>query len=116
MPDELKAFLIIGGIITLMIWLGYTVLKSSRENIQEWAKEKGYEILKLEFRAFRKGPFLWRSTENQTVHYVQIEDNGQVREGFIRQGSFILGVNKKKNFQIRWLQPGTKETVIEDYS
>ena len=118
MPPEFKAYLIIGAIIAIHAWIGYSAITSCRRNIREWAEDKGYQILKMNLRMFRKGPYMFRSTEMQVVYNVLVEENGTEREGFIRQGGFIvgLGLGNKRKFQIRWVEPDTsKTTQIEDY-
>lgn len=100
------------------IWLGVFFYKRIKArlvaDLEEWAKRKGYKILELEFRIFRKGPYLFRSNpETQLVWFITIDDNGQERKGFVKQGTFVRGLTVR-TYQIRWVQPGTKETLVED--
>jgi hypothetical protein len=74
----------------------------SRSLLQRWAAENDYTILNSEYRYFSKGPFFWTSSKGQTVYYVSVRDHeGNVRNGWVRCGSWWLGVLSDKT-EVRW--------------
>ena len=53
----------------------------------------GYELLDARYSWFRRGPFFFRSSEEQAVFYVTVRDpEGQQRRGWVRCGGFWLGL------------------------
>ena len=114
-PKLFTFIVIVVLVMALNAWLFYHWAKSSDHVIREWAEEQGYRILEMERRSGLRKPYNRTiSSQMQKIYYVLIDDNGEKREAFIRLGSLILGVVRNK-FQIRWVQPGTKETVVENY-
>jgi hypothetical protein len=74
----------------------------SRSLLQDWAAQNGFEILKSEFRFFRRGPFFWTSSKGQTIYYVTVRDaQGSVRSGWVRCGGWWLGLWSNKT-EVRW--------------
>jgi len=74
----------------------------SRSLLQQWACENCYEILHSEYRNLFKGPFFWTTSKGQTVYYVKVRDpEGNVRTGWVRCGSWWLGLMSDKT-EVRW--------------
>src|SRR5262249_23281024 len=61
----------------------------SNSILHQWAERNGYRILHQEYRHFFKGPYFWRSSKNQTVYHVQVEDRlGNRRSAYVRCGGW----------------------------
>lgn len=70
--------------------------------LEHWAQDNGYEILASEHRWFRRGPFFWWTGKGQEVYYVTIRTpDGQLRQGWVRCGSWLLGVLQDQA-EVRW--------------
>jgi len=91
---------IVGGIVALVV----RVTKTCNERIERWAAEHDYTVVTKQMRLFRRGPFFLRSTDNQAVYFVIVDDNGQRKEAFIRMGGAIIGLFSEA-FQVRWVEP-----------
>ncbi|MBN1657432.1 MAG: hypothetical protein JXA93_03470 [Anaerolineae bacterium] len=92
------AILIVVGLVALVI---YVHISRSQKLLRRWADENGYELLNVEHRMFRKGPFVW-SSRGQTVYRVEVRDKGGiVRKGWVRCGSWWAGVFSDK-VEARW--------------
>jgi hypothetical protein len=88
-----------GGIVVLIIYAHFV---RSRSLLIGWARQNDFEILASDYRKFRRGPFFWTSSKNQTVYYVTIRDReNQVRSGWLRCGGFWGGVWSDKT-EVRW--------------
>jgi hypothetical protein len=88
--------------ITLAGWACYWNISRSRTLLRGWAAQNGFEILHSEFRFFRRGPFFWTTSKGQTVYYVRVRDaEGQTRSGWVRCGSWWLGLCSNKT-EARW--------------
>jgi hypothetical protein len=76
--------------------------KRSNVILQKWAEEHGYRILVQEYRSWRRGPFFWSSSKQQTVYYVVVEDpQGCRRSGYVRCGGWFLGLWSDA-VEVRW--------------
>jgi hypothetical protein len=74
----------------------------SQALLQKWAQENGYQILRSEYRVFRRGPFFWTSSKGQTVYYVETRDRlGVPRSGWVRCGSWWWGLWSDET-EVRW--------------
>jgi hypothetical protein len=70
--------------------------------LYEWAARNGYQILESERRRYRKGPFFFTSSNNQTIYRVTIQDAyGNIHHGWVRCGSYQLG-SWSNNVDVRW--------------
>jgi hypothetical protein len=79
----------------------YLYATRPRNLMQNWAEENGVQLTRVEFRPFRRGPFLW-SSRGQTVFRVEVCDReGNRRSGWIRCGSMLLGVFAKQ-IEVKW--------------
>ena len=73
------------------VFWGYFAL--SRSVLNRWVNANDYELLHSEVRHFRRGPFFFTSSNGQTVYHVKLRTReGVERTGFVRCGSFWLGV------------------------
>ena len=92
------AFLIVAGIVALVLYVHIT---RSQKLLKRWVGESGYELLRAEYRMFRKGPFIW-SSRGQTVYRVEVRDReGGERKGWVRCGSWWAGVFSDQ-VEARW--------------
>jgi len=92
------AFFVIVGIVALVL---YIYISRSQKLLKGWANENGYEFVRVEYRMFRKGPFVW-SGRGQTVYRVEVRDRqGVERQGWVRCGSWWAGVFRDK-VEARW--------------
>lgn len=79
--------LVVGGTLT------WATTRRAESMIQRWADGNGYQIVQLEWRWFRLGPYFWKASKNQMVYRVEIIDwNGNPAQCWIRCGSWLLGV------------------------
>lgn len=83
------------GIIALLAVLGSIVgsLRVSRAKaiLNHWAKTNGYDIVSKELRLLRRGPFWWK-TKQQEIYYVTVRTpEGQTRRGWVRCGGPLFG-------------------------
>jgi len=89
-------FLISGTAMT--IW----TFSRSREILEKWARDNGYELIMSEFRWLRRGRFLWTSSKGQMLYYVKVQTpEEQIRSGWVRCGSFWWGLLSEKA-EVRW--------------
>ena len=90
--DILPVILIFAVVILAIV--AFTWHRSrSQSMLEQWAKENGLRILSSERRFWRRGPYFWGTSKGQDVYYVVVEDAaGQTRSGYVRVGSWILGM------------------------
>ncbi|MFC1716607.1 hypothetical protein ACFL6S_23265 [Candidatus Poribacteria bacterium] len=92
---------ILSAIIIVVIVFTW-VLSKARQILESWAAGNDYQIISSETRWLRRGPFLWTTSKNQVVYYVTVRTNdGTVRQGWVRCGSWWAGVLKDKA-EVRW--------------
>jgi hypothetical protein len=61
--------------------------------VESWAQEEGLELLDYQRRSLFRGPFFFRTSENQEVYYVTVRDpQGRTRHAYLRCGSWIGGL------------------------
>lgn len=92
--------------VVALIPLGilFEFFKRSRERrlIDGWANVHHYKILRCERRWFFFGPFMWNSSEHQTVYHVTVHDtHGKELKAFIRCGGYFSGI-LSSNIDVRW--------------
>lgn len=89
--------IIIPLFICLGIFLSVWSFKRGRDILEHWAMEYGYQILSSHFCWLWRGPFFWRSSKGQMVYYVVVRtSDGYTRQGWVRCGSFFLGIWKDR--------------------
>ena len=70
--------------------------------LETWAEAGGYQILNFERRYLRLGPFFFGTSKGQVVYRVTVQDQqGQIRRGYVRCGSYLLGVWSDQA-EVRW--------------
>ncbi|HNC43801.1 MAG TPA: hypothetical protein PLU80_06535 [Acidobacteriota bacterium] len=83
------------GLIAITVGGTLAVIMTYRAKrmIYAWAHRHRYQILHLEWRWVRLGPYFLKSSKNQMIYRVKLQkQNGQVAHCWIRCGSWILGV------------------------
>jgi len=74
----------------------------SKSIVEKWAEQNGYEILESDYRMLARGPFFWRSSEEQAVYHVKVRDGeGRIRTGWVRCGGWFLGLFSDKT-EVKW--------------
>ena len=87
------AFVVIALVAGIAIASVVLLFERSSSLLDQWAAQHGYRILRQEYRNFMKGPFLWTSTNGQTVYYVVVENSrGKRRSGWVRCGDWCVGL------------------------
>jgi hypothetical protein len=93
------------GLVAFALLVGMLIgwhLTRSRFILEQWAEQNGFTIVSTERRLFRRGPFLFKTGDNQEVYYVRITNHeGRQKTGYVRCGSFWLGVLSDKA-EVRW--------------
>ena len=92
-------------LFVVLAGLGYgvfTLMKNRSEQIIfKWADENDYQILDLKPKTIFQGPF-GLSSKNQTIFRIAVEDTaGAQRTGWVRCGSFLLGIINDK-VEVKW--------------
>jgi len=88
------------GVMLLLIAVAaafqFMALWRARRMLNDWARERHYQILSARFCWWR-GPFLWHSSRGPVVYRVVIRTpDGQVQHGWVRCGGFMLGIWSNK--------------------
>ncbi len=103
--EEHWQILLIVVVLGFAFW-GWTMRKSKRM-VEDWARQQGLYIVSSEFRWWRRGPFFWKSSRNQTVLYVTVRmPDGSPRSAFIRCGSWWWGLLGDQ-MEVKWLDEGS---------
>ena len=88
----MEALLIVGGVILAGLGV-FVYIQRSRQILERWAKREKVELVHVEHRWFRKGPYTLRSGDHHAVFYVTVmTGEGDLRAGYVRVGSFITGL------------------------
>jgi len=83
----------------------YAYVYRVKHLLKEWAEKNRYDIIHAEYRLFCKGPFMW-SSRGQAIYRVEIRDaQGNERKGWVRFGSWVLGVASDK-VEVKWDNQG----------
>ena len=75
--------------------------RRSRTLLERWAERNGYRIIDADYRNFFRGPFFWTTAKGQTVHRVTVEVKGVVQTGWVRCGTWRLGLFSDRA-EVRW--------------
>lgn len=71
-----------------------------RSVLKRWAHQNGLQILKSKLTSSFGGSFNWNC--NRPIYFIQVRDReGNVRDGWVRCGSFWLGLLSSKT-EVRW--------------
>lgn len=93
--DSGNVFKVLAPLLMIAAAIGSIVWAQSRGKsmLETWAHQNGYEILSSEECWFFSGPFFWTSSKGQKVYKVTVsEAEGRIRSGYVRCGSFWLGL------------------------
>jgi len=95
----IPAIVLIVVVVTfLLVWH----FVRSREILERWAKDGGFEILERDYRHLAKGPFFWTSSRGQAVYFVKVRDrSGAVLSGWVRCGGWWSGLFSDKA-EVKW--------------
>ena len=90
-------------VFVLLLGVGSLVWHSwrSRRVLERWAERNGCRIIDADYRNFFRGPFFWTTAKGQTVYRVTVEVKGGVRRGWVRCGSWGLGLFSDQA-EVRW--------------
>jgi len=101
--QNLLVLFVFGLSLTVIILTTLWFYKRSETVLKGWAARNGYELLESKINWFNQGPFFWTSSKGQMVYYVRVLDRrtGQTRRGWVRCGSFWLGLMSDKA-EVRW--------------
>jgi hypothetical protein len=98
-------------LVVAVVAVAVLQFRRSRTILERWAERQGYRILRSQRRTLRRGPFFFFTARGQEVFRVTVEDaHGRIRHGFVRCGSFMLGILSDRA-EVRWdpeppYQPG----------
>src|SRR5262249_4474744 len=73
----------------------------SRRVLDGWAERDGYRILDADYRNCCRGPYFWTTAKGQDDYRVAVEVEGSVRRGWVRCGSWGLGLFSGRA-EVRW--------------
>ena len=95
----LLMFIVFGIAIASLVWQ----TTRSRELLDQWAQREGFQLLAVERRYMRRGPFFWTTSKGQEVFFVQVLDlqSGQVRPAWVRVGGWWRGLLSDQ-VDVRW--------------
>ena len=88
----------------MLLLIGLTLIWHSwrsRRVLERWAERNGYRIIDADYRNFFRGPYFWTTAKGQTVYRVNVEVKGGVRRGWVRCGSWGLGLFSDRT-EVRW--------------
>ncbi len=75
--------------ISMMVWR----FSRSRKMVERWASDNCMELIEAQRRFLCRGTYWWRTGKGQEVFRITVRDgSGQVRCGYVRVGSFFLGL------------------------
>jgi hypothetical protein len=96
---QMLLILLVAAIASISIVWHYS---RARSLLEHWADERGFRILDSQYRYVRRGLFFWTTSKGQAVYFVTVRDrNGDVRSGYVRCGSWFLGLLSDK-VEVRW--------------
>ncbi|HST05175.1 MAG TPA: hypothetical protein VLQ48_10605 [Chloroflexia bacterium] len=93
--------LIIGVVFALFAYARGTY-RHAAHLLDQWASDNQYRIIESDRRYLRKGPFTWISSQNQIIYRVTVQGpSGNIRHGWVRCGSYLLGA-WQNTVDVRW--------------
>jgi hypothetical protein len=69
--------------------------------LRKWAKENGFELVKMNLPWFCSSPFWWTSRRQEVLRIRVRDHNGRERSGWVRCGGWWLGVLVNK-IEVEW--------------
>ena len=99
------ALFLLALIVAVVFALSYYAVGTYRHAahlLDQWAADNQYRILESDRRYLRKGPFTWSSSQSQIIYRVTVQDSaGNIRHGWVRCGSYLLGAWQNV-VDVRW--------------
>jgi hypothetical protein len=93
--------LVVGLVLALSAY-AVGAYRHGAQILEQWAADNNYRIIETDRRYLRKGPFTWTSSQSQIIYRVTVQDpQGNIRHGWVRCGSFILGA-WQNDVDVRW--------------
>ncbi|PWU21258.1 MAG: hypothetical protein C5B50_02115 [Verrucomicrobia bacterium] len=84
--------LLLPAAVTAVGYVTWCFLRS-RSLLKRWANEHGFEVLDAKLSPSGPPSWIWTGSRSQTVYLVRVREiNGRERRGWVRCGSFWLGV------------------------
>jgi hypothetical protein len=72
-------------------------IQKAKRVVQDWVLTEGCEIVSMEFRYFRTGPFFLKQGQGQLIYRVQVKDRSRkIRVVWLRVGHWFLGMASDK--------------------
>jgi hypothetical protein len=88
--------------------------RQSRGLLERWADRNGYRIIDARYQHVFRGPFVWTTSKGQTVYRVTLDVKGEVSTGWVRCGSWWLGLMSEK-VEVRWDEgPAKTSNLMHD--
>jgi hypothetical protein len=99
--EAVWAALIIVGFFAVVL-LGMWHYSRGRQLLEGWAGRQGLDLVDVEVRFLRRGPFFWTTSNGQLVYYVSLRDgSGEIRRAWVRCGGWFFGM-LSDNVDVRW--------------
>ena len=83
---SLIAPLFVGSILVLSVLIYTWFGKKARRLIKQWATENDLNIVEMECRWFRKGPFFRKSSKHDRVYHILVQDKEETRAAYVKCG------------------------------
>lgn len=92
-PPEASLFLLFGFVIVVAIASIFWQFSRSREMLEQWAAENGFQLIEARYRWIVRGPFFWTSSKGQTVYRIAVMTReGHRHTGWARCGGWFFGL------------------------
>ncbi|BCU76300.1 hypothetical protein llg_10150 [Luteolibacter sp. LG18] len=80
----------------------FAVDARARSEVADWLSRNGFQLLEIEARAFKKGPFTFTGSPNQHVFRIEARDSaGGIVKGWARYGDWVFGWMSDE-VEVRW--------------
>jgi acetamidase/formamidase len=94
--------ILFGVFVVIAAVTGIAQFGRGRSILEKWAAENGYVLISSERRSVWRGPFFITTARGQEVFRITVRDAaGEIRSGYLRVGSFMLGVISDQA-SVRW--------------
>jgi hypothetical protein len=98
--------LFIAVLILLMIPILAWHFRRSKEMVERWAAANAFEIIAMERRLLRVGPFFWRRSRGHEVFYIVVRNaRGEQHMAYVRTGGWFLG-QLSEQVSVEWDDAG----------
>lgn len=94
------AITVIMGIVYFLYYL--VVIFKAGKVIRAWSDKHNCQLMKIQYKPFRKDPFYWESTRYHNLFYVILKnENNNTCHAYFKFGS-IFKSTFEKELDIRW--------------